>query len=107
MFVRSIGDYIPSHWGDKTFYVKGSYVERVELESEAIDLYADYEKWGLPTMVMAPQMSKGLLREQDLVLFSRQSNTKIVHFEKSDHMIRHCKPEKFMEEIVGFAKELS
>ena len=78
---------------------------RIELESEAIDMYADFESLRRPTVVMVPQMSKGILKEQDIVLFARQKCTEIIHFEKSDHIIRYCEPEKFRNEIVKFASK--
>ena len=54
-------------------------MDRIELESEVVDLYAEYEQLGLPTLVMVPSMAKEeLLREQDLVLFSRPVSKYII-----------------------------
>ena len=82
-------------------------MDRIELESKAVDFYAAYEALGVPTLVMTPHLSWVLLSKDDLVLFERQKRTKVVHFEKSDHFVRLCEPEKFLETVVGFARGVS
>lgn len=77
-------------------------MEGIEKESGAMDLYPDFYTLGIPIMVMAASIGKGLLTEKDISLYENKTGTKIVNFEDSDHFIRLREPEKFRREMLEF-----
>lgn len=82
-------------------------LERIEVESEDLDFYFDFEELELPTLVMYPSIPKGILSIDDIGLFNKQHLTKLVEFEDSDHFIRLREPDKFLNEIDLFANEVT